>query len=158
MCSWYQSPQCIQWLEIITTSPQGQWVNSLGPSDAISWQRSGSTLAQVMACCLMAPSHYLNQCWLILSKVQWHSSESIFTRATSAIYHWRLRENWLSQISFKSPRGQWVKNPWQWHLIHPLGTYYPLNNNSTSINIHELTHWCLMTQKCNSELGQHWFR
>ena len=25
-----------------------------------------------MACCLMAPSHYLNQCWLIISKVLWH--------------------------------------------------------------------------------------
>ena len=46
---------------------------SLWPSDAIRWQRSGSTLAQVMACCLMAPSHYLNQCWLIISEVQWHS-------------------------------------------------------------------------------------
>ena len=33
----------------------------------------GSTLAQVMTCCLMAPSHYLNQCWLIISEVQWHS-------------------------------------------------------------------------------------
>ena len=30
-------------------------------------QGSRSTLAQVMACCLMAPSHYLNQCWLIRS-------------------------------------------------------------------------------------------
>ena len=29
--------------------------------------RSGSTLAQVMACCLMAPSHYPNKCWLIIS-------------------------------------------------------------------------------------------
>ena len=28
-----------------------QWVNSLWPSDTIWWQRSGSTLAQVMACC-----------------------------------------------------------------------------------------------------------
>ena len=28
------------------------------------WHRSESTLAQVMACCLTAPSHYLNQCWL----------------------------------------------------------------------------------------------
>ena len=26
--------------------------------------KSGSILAQVMAWCLMAPSHYLNQCWL----------------------------------------------------------------------------------------------
>ena len=38
--------------------------------------KSESTLAQVMACCLMAPSHYLNQCWLIISKVRWHPSES----------------------------------------------------------------------------------
>ena len=48
-------------------------VNLLWPSDAIWWQRSGSTLAQVMACCLTAPSHYLNQCWLIISEVQRHS-------------------------------------------------------------------------------------
>ena len=43
--------------------------NSLMPSEAIWRHRSGSTLAQVMACCLTAPSHYLNQCWLIISKV-----------------------------------------------------------------------------------------
>ena len=47
--------------------------NSLWPSDAIWWHRSGSTLAQVMACCLTAPRHYLNQCWLIINEVQWHS-------------------------------------------------------------------------------------
>ena len=34
--------------------------------------RSGSLLAQVMVCCLMAPSHYLNQCWLDIN----------FTRST----------------------------------------------------------------------------
>ena len=33
---------------------------NLWPSDAIWRHKSGSTLAQVMACCLMAPSHYLN--------------------------------------------------------------------------------------------------
>ena len=28
-----------------------------------TWRHGfGATLAQVMACCLMAPSHYLNQC------------------------------------------------------------------------------------------------
>ena len=41
------------------------FLNSMCPSDAIWRHRSGSTLAQVMACCLTAPSHYLNQCWLI---------------------------------------------------------------------------------------------
>ena len=29
-----------------------------------------------MACCLMAPSHYLNQCWLNTSKTEWHSSRA----------------------------------------------------------------------------------
>ena len=48
-------------------------LNSLWPSDAIWQQRSGSTMVQVMACYLMAPSHYLNQCWLTISEVQWHS-------------------------------------------------------------------------------------
>ena len=52
-------------------------IKSLGPSDAI-WR--WSTLVQVMACCLTAPSHYLNQCWLIISKVLWHSSEDIIMR------------------------------------------------------------------------------
>ena len=32
-----------------------------------SWQySSGSTLAQMMACCLTGPSYYLNQCWLLI--------------------------------------------------------------------------------------------
>ena len=64
---------CPNFNEIVTKPPL---VNSFWPSDAISsirWQRSGSTLAQVMACCLTVPSHYLNQCWLIISEVQWHS-------------------------------------------------------------------------------------
>ena len=54
------------------TSPRSQWVNSLCPSDAIWWHQFWSTLAQVMACCLMARSHYLNQFWLITRKVRWH--------------------------------------------------------------------------------------
>ena len=64
------------------------WLNSLWPRDVIWRHRSGSTLVQVMACCLTAPSHYLNQCWLIISKVQRHSSECNFTRDTSAVSHW----------------------------------------------------------------------
>ena len=56
------------------------WVNSLWPSDATEHQGSGSTLAQVMACCLTAPSHYLNQCWFIINEVpaylKFHSNRS----------------------------------------------------------------------------------
>ena len=64
------------------------WVNSLRPGDAIWRHRSGSTLAQVMACCLTAPRHYLIQCWLNISSVQWLSSKDNPTRDTLAINHW----------------------------------------------------------------------
>ena len=50
-------------------------INSLGPGDTIWWQRSGSRLDQIMACCLMASSHYLNQCWLVIHRFQWNSPE-----------------------------------------------------------------------------------
>ena len=54
--------------------------NSLWPGDAIWRHGTMSTLAQVMACCLTAPSHYLNQCWLIIGEVPWHSSQGIILR------------------------------------------------------------------------------
>ena len=79
-------------------------VNSLGFNDAIWRQGYGSTLAQVMACCLTAPSHYLNQCWLIIRKVKWYSFEDNFTSDISGINHWNKLEN----IPLKSPRGLWV--------------------------------------------------
>ena len=62
-----------------------QWIynhsiNSLWPSDPIWWHRSGSRLAQEFTCCLMPPSHYLNQCWLMTSEVLWQSLDGNFTR------------------------------------------------------------------------------
>ena len=99
--------------------------NSLGLSDAIWRQKSGSTLAHVMACCLTAPSHNLNQCWLIISKVQWHSSKANFTRDTSAINHWYCLENQVPKISFKFPTGQWVKCWDLVRLIQEVWRYLP---------------------------------
>ena len=58
----------------------------LGPSctnPSIYWHRSGSTWVQVMAWCLVAPSHYLNQCWLIINGVLWPSAETNFLRKCS---------------------------------------------------------------------------
>ena len=85
------------------------FIDSLGPSAVIWRPRSGSALAQVMVCCLTAPSHYLNQCWLILSKVKRHVSQGSFTINTSTTIYWNYSENCLYGILFKSPRGQWVK-------------------------------------------------
>ena len=85
------------------------YLNSLWPSDTIWRQRSGSTLAQVMACCITAPSHYLNQRCLIISKVYWHSYKGSFTRDTPAIDHWNQLENYSCKIYFESPTSQRVK-------------------------------------------------
>ena len=84
--------------------------NSLWPNDAIWWQRSGSTLVQVMACWLTAPSHYLNQCWLIISKIQLPSSDGNFTRDTSVINDWNQHESYSSKMSLKSPRANELSN------------------------------------------------
>ena len=56
---------------ICVTRPQ--WVNPLWPSDNIWHHGAESTLVQVMACCLMAPSRYLNQCWPLISRDLHHS-------------------------------------------------------------------------------------
>ena len=92
--------------------PQTLWwdVNSLRPSDAIWRQWSWTTLAQVMACCLTAPSHYLNQCWLIIRGVLWHTSESSFAGIAQGIDSGYEFEKDILKNIFKSPRGQWVKH------------------------------------------------
>ena len=59
-------------------------VNRYTPTnDTICRHRSGSTFAQIMACCLRALSHYLNQRWHVISKVQWYSREYNFIRYAS---------------------------------------------------------------------------
>ena len=51
-----------------------------------TWQhRPGSTIAQIMACCLTSPSHYLNQRWLFVKGFVWHSAESNFIQHAHAL-------------------------------------------------------------------------
>ena len=71
-----------------------------------------------MACCLTAPSHYLNQCWLIICEVMWHSHESKFSAQATNL--WKEFENCTFKITATFLRGQWVKLFWPcntiWHL------------------------------------------
>ena len=46
-----------------------------------------------MACCLTALSHYLNQCWLLISVVMWYSYEDKFTGNAPNIFPWPQFEN-----------------------------------------------------------------
>ena len=67
-------------------------INSLWPTD-ITWRhRSVSTLARVKACCLTAPSHYLNQCWPLFSEILAHSPERNFavSKLLFCIMCWKL--------------------------------------------------------------------
>ena len=59
-------------VHICVTRPQWVNVNSFWPSGAVWRHRSGAVLPQVMACCLTAPSHYLNRCWLIITSLLFH--------------------------------------------------------------------------------------
>ena len=104
-------------------------INSLWPSDAIWRHRSGSAWSPVMACCLMAPSHYLNQCWLV--------SEESCGMHQRAISHWvpqllicmmRLKKILLKKITATYPRDWWV-NFWKflnshWYLLWHIMTYF----------------------------------
>ena len=96
-----------KWKDVIRRNSL-TFVNSLRPSDAIWRQWSWTTLAQVMACCLTAPSHYLNQCWLIIRGVLWHTSESSFAEIAQGIDSGYEFEKDILKNIFKSPRGQWV--------------------------------------------------
>ena len=60
------------------------YINLLWPGDAIWRHGSRWTLTQVMSCCLMTQSHYLNQCWLIIGFL-WHSLETNFTLSAQAV-------------------------------------------------------------------------
>ena len=55
-------------------------MNLQRPSEYIWHDRFRSILAQVMACCLTVSSHYLKQCWLIMTGTLWHSPVTNFTR------------------------------------------------------------------------------
>ena len=84
-------------IKIIATSSRSQCVHSSWPGDAIWWHRFGSTLGQVMACCLTAPIHYQNQCWLMISS---KVSCGIHPRAIPQEATMNLIPNICSELNF----------------------------------------------------------
>ena len=79
--------------------------------------RSGSTLAQVMACCLAAPSHYLNQWWLLMSEFFWRSPESHLMSSTKLLLpilslEIILISPWEISISFQEGNLQVTFSEW----------------------------------------------
>ena len=87
-------------------------VISLWPNDTIWRHRFLSILAQIMACCLTAPSHYLNQCWFIISNLLWHSSESIIIQRSQYTNQINKNENRIFKITSKSPGANELNKKW----------------------------------------------
>ena len=77
------------------------------PGDTIWGHISGSTLAPVMACCLITPSHALSQHWLTIT---WscgiHLKE--ISQQMLKIYLLGILNYWF-KITVISPGNQWVK-------------------------------------------------
>ena len=101
------------------------WVN-IDPDLCRHWRhRSGSILTQVMACCLMDTSHYMNQCWLFTCEVSWYSSESNFTQRAYATTH----------ILYNNELANYIR--WPVRLSEPMITHF--------FAIWCWHEWCLIT-------------
>ena len=61
----YKFDNHLKWSTLCQLSPLLS--SSSWPGDVIWWHASGSTLDQIVVCCLVAPSHYLNQWWPIIT-------------------------------------------------------------------------------------------
>ena len=102
-------PFCILLMKHFCWRNREDNVNSLWSREAMWQPRPKSTLAQVMACCLMAPSHYLNNANLPsirsfenqLRAISNEIPQPLITKIT-------LNITYEYKISFKSPRGKWV--------------------------------------------------
>ena len=125
-------------------------INSLWPSDAIWYQRSGSTLAKVMACCLMAPSHCPNQYWLLITEVLWHSSEGNSTGNSQNFYPWyefqitnlrlQLHFPWTNELHklYSMEEMQWLDR----EVGHPLNSMLSAGSSSKSNDLYGITITC----------------
>ena len=85
-------------------SPGTNVVDSLWPSDIIMVSEILVNTGQLMAYCLMPPSHYLNQCCLAISEILWHSFQSSVNLNTQDINH---------QVVFEIAHLTWQAHFWE---------------------------------------------
>ena len=100
--------ECELYQILFALGPQMSYlINSLWPSDVIWHQGSCLALVQVIkACCLKAPSHCLNQLWLIITGVQWNSPKTSFTNRGQDINLSNEFEKYTSMFTATHPRVQ----------------------------------------------------
>ena len=112
-------------LAVITALQFGGWQNEISNEFKLLWtlkftwthwgmwwHRSWSKLVHVPACCLMGPSHYLNQCWLTINKVLVHSFQGnvYLNTCTQDINPLVVFEIYAFEITATPARVQWVNS------------------------------------------------
>ena len=116
-----------------------------------------------MACCLMAPSHYLSNQWgLLICEVLWHSSENNFiVKAQLTIYilyidiwTWLSFKNYTLKITARSSRGQWVKSVIAPHMLQIL-SFWTFLLNCADVNATKHL-WCSITIGSGNGLVPDW--
>ena len=120
--------------------------------------KTGSPLVQVMACSLMAPSHYLNQCWLIINELLWTCGIHLVTVSQECSrYISLLVSKWL--ISFY----RHVSNQFQNRACHRAAIvwgYYPgtLSNSQVSATYLKIRHPHMESRGTQSSYELQWLR
>ena len=76
-CNSYCTLNCAPTVGPVTRHSRPHYVIKLTVAYAKYRHGYGPTLVQVIACCLAATSHYLNQCRLIVIGVLWHSPKTV---------------------------------------------------------------------------------
>ena len=95
--------------------------------------RTGSTLVQIMACCLMALSHCMYQYWLTISETSWHLAEGKFTTTkktvslTTQCFKTTYSEILLHLTGANELTKQncWVNRTFRWYLQKPRSPHWP---------------------------------
>ena len=99
---------CVFYVSWKNISVHTTWTKSLWHCDTIWWHKSGWTLTQAMACCLMVPSHCLNQYWLFINGVQ-----SLLRPVSQEVLKISICKRSLKntlKIIFTSLRDHWVNS------------------------------------------------
>ena len=87
----------------------------LGPQkfdNLVDWMpcKIKSLFWKLLACCVMAPTHYLNLRWLVISEFCGIRNQSNFWVITHDINLWDQSENIMFRIPASSPRSQWLSD------------------------------------------------
>ena len=167
---WFETPSCplwrhcnghdithIQQKEIFTSAKKtihGGMIKYalLLPSDAIWRHRSELTLSRVMAWWPMAPSHYLNKCWLLIKCFLCHPPESNLTASVQTTMLYFALEIIL-RITATCPRDQWVHFQYRFRISKP--NVHLRNANRQQTHLHSfavILKVCTSSSNCFHEL------